>query len=192
MRGARLAGEYSDLRDVLRRGALSRLHEFSERAPDLAEDDIRFLPVIPNASKILCVGINYMGHIRENRSRRAHSILSSLRDSPTASWATASRWSAPGFSHRLRLRGGNGGDHRQTGPPRAPRPGHGPRGRLHLLQRRQRARLPVPHHSVHGRQELLPQRRPGTLDDDPGRAARPGGLSPSDAPQRARCCRTPR
>ncbi len=74
--GARLAGEYSDLRDVLRRGALSRLHEFSERAPDLAEDDIRFLPVIPNASKILCVGINYMGHIRETgRDVPTHPVL---------------------------------------------------------------------------------------------------------------------
>lgn len=74
--GARLAGKYSDLRDVLRRGALPRLHELSERAPDLAEDDIRFLPVIPNASKILCVGINYMGHIRETgRDVPTHPVL---------------------------------------------------------------------------------------------------------------------
>ena len=74
--GARLAGEYSDLRDVLRCGALPRLHELSERAPDLAEDDIRFLPVIPNASKILCVGINYMGHIRETgRDVPTHPVL---------------------------------------------------------------------------------------------------------------------
>ncbi len=74
--GARLAGKFSDLRDVLRRGALSWLHELTSRAPDLAEDDISFLPPIPDPSKILCVGINYMGHIRETgRDVPGHPVL---------------------------------------------------------------------------------------------------------------------
>ena len=63
--GARLSGQFADLRDVLRAGALDRLHEMSGLAADIPGEDLRFLPVIPNAGKILCVGINYMGHIRE-------------------------------------------------------------------------------------------------------------------------------
>lgn len=63
--GARLAGQFADLRDVLRAGALDRLHEMSSLAADLSGEDIRYLPVIPNSTKILCVGINYLGHIRE-------------------------------------------------------------------------------------------------------------------------------
>jgi len=63
--GARLAGEFSDLREVLRAGALGRLGDLASAEPDLSEEDIVYLPVIPNASKILCVGINYLGHIKE-------------------------------------------------------------------------------------------------------------------------------
>ena len=63
--GARLSGEFSDLRDVLRHGALGRLKAMRNLAADFPEEDIRYLPVIPNASKILCVGINYLGHIKE-------------------------------------------------------------------------------------------------------------------------------
>jgi len=63
--GARLAGGRSDLRQVLAAGELSRLEAMAALGPDLAEEDILFLPVIPNAGKILCVGINYMSHIEE-------------------------------------------------------------------------------------------------------------------------------
>ena len=74
--GARLGGQFSDLRDVLRQGALGRLEELSGLAPDVAEDDIRYLPVVPNATKILCVGINYMGHIQETgRDVPRHPVL---------------------------------------------------------------------------------------------------------------------
>ena len=55
---------YADVRAVIAAGAESDLagnvesesHGFSE---------IRFLPVVPNASKILCVGVNYRPHIEE-------------------------------------------------------------------------------------------------------------------------------
>ena len=63
--GARLAGQFADLRDVLRAGALDQLHEMSSLAADVSEEDIRYLSVIPNSTKILCVGINYLGHIGE-------------------------------------------------------------------------------------------------------------------------------
>lgn len=63
--GARVGHEFRDLRDVLRAGALGRLHDLSDAEADFAENDITYLPVIPNASKILCVGINYLSHIKE-------------------------------------------------------------------------------------------------------------------------------
>jgi len=55
---------YADLRDVIAAEVESELacnvesevHSFS---------DVRFLPVIPNANKILCVGANYRPHIEE-------------------------------------------------------------------------------------------------------------------------------
>ena len=74
--GARLAGQFADLRDVLRAGALDQLHEMSSLEADVSAADVRCLPVIPNASKILCVGINYMGHIRETgRDVPGHPVL---------------------------------------------------------------------------------------------------------------------
>lgn len=63
--GARLTGEFADLRAVLQAGALDRLREFETTEPDCAAEEIDYLPVIPNANKILCVGVNYMAHIKE-------------------------------------------------------------------------------------------------------------------------------
>ncbi|HSG65314.1 MAG TPA: fumarylacetoacetate hydrolase family protein [Gammaproteobacteria bacterium] len=63
--GRRLGGRYGDLKSVLAAGALSELHELERVAPDLDLAEIVQLPVIPNAAKILCVGINYLSHIKE-------------------------------------------------------------------------------------------------------------------------------
>lgn len=63
--GARLAGEFPDLREVLRAEALGRLSELASLEADIPKEDITYLPVVPNASKILCVGINYLSHIKE-------------------------------------------------------------------------------------------------------------------------------
>ena len=63
--GARLGGEFPTLRSVLRGGALGRLRELAHADADFPEAQIGYLPVIPDASKILCVGINYLSHIRE-------------------------------------------------------------------------------------------------------------------------------
>lgn len=55
--------EYSDLRAVLAAGQLDRLSE-STRSP-VPLGDVRLLPPIPSPDKIICVGQNYLAHIRE-------------------------------------------------------------------------------------------------------------------------------
>src|SRR5262249_37656290 len=39
--------------------------EIKNRSPDYALSEVNFLPVIPDAEKILCVGINYHAHREE-------------------------------------------------------------------------------------------------------------------------------
>ncbi len=63
--GQRLGEQYPDLRAVLEAGALEALRNLENTAPDVGMADVTHQPVIPNAGKILCVGINYMGHIKE-------------------------------------------------------------------------------------------------------------------------------
>jgi 2-keto-4-pentenoate hydratase/2-oxohepta-3-ene-1,7-dioic acid hydratase in catechol pathway len=64
--GQRLEGEFRSLRDVLLAGALNLLRGMEGLKPDLAIENVRFLPLIPDAAaKFLCVGVNYMPHIRE-------------------------------------------------------------------------------------------------------------------------------
>lgn len=64
--GRKFEGRYADLVDVLKAGALPEV----ERALVGAEGDyplsqIEFLPVIPNPSKIICIGVNYETHRAE-------------------------------------------------------------------------------------------------------------------------------
>jgi 2-keto-4-pentenoate hydratase/2-oxohepta-3-ene-1,7-dioic acid hydratase in catechol pathway len=63
--GRRLGDRHADLRSVLEGGALATLRELEDQPPDLDLADLVQLPVIPNAGKILCVGINYLSHIKE-------------------------------------------------------------------------------------------------------------------------------
>jgi 2-keto-4-pentenoate hydratase/2-oxohepta-3-ene-1,7-dioic acid hydratase in catechol pathway len=63
--GRRLGEKYPDLKSALDSAGLERLRELAGETPDLGLRDIVYLPVLPNPDKILCVGINYMGHIRE-------------------------------------------------------------------------------------------------------------------------------
>lgn len=56
----------SGLRAALVAGALPELARLTGAKPDFALADVTFAPVIPDpAAKILCVGINYLPHIRE-------------------------------------------------------------------------------------------------------------------------------
>jgi len=63
--GSRLRGRYADLKAVLEAGALEELAALAAAPADLDSAEIDHLPVIPNAGKILCVGINYLSHIKE-------------------------------------------------------------------------------------------------------------------------------
>jgi 2-keto-4-pentenoate hydratase/2-oxohepta-3-ene-1,7-dioic acid hydratase in catechol pathway len=61
-----LKGREADLREALAAGALDDIRRTVAGArPDHKLADIRFLPVIPNPEKILCVGINYRSHAAE-------------------------------------------------------------------------------------------------------------------------------
>jgi 2-keto-4-pentenoate hydratase/2-oxohepta-3-ene-1,7-dioic acid hydratase in catechol pathway len=63
---SRLAGAPRSLRDALAAGALPELARLGSSKPDFALDAVRFAPVIPDAAaKIICVGINYIPHMRE-------------------------------------------------------------------------------------------------------------------------------
>ena len=75
--GKRLDGEFGGLRDVLIAGALPALKRLASAKPDYALTDIAYLPVIPDAAaKLLCVGINYMPHIKEmGRERPEYPVL---------------------------------------------------------------------------------------------------------------------
>lgn len=75
--GQRLKGEFASLRDVLACGALNLLRGMVTISPDHALADITYLPVIPDpAAKFLCVGVNYMPHIREmGRERPDYPVI---------------------------------------------------------------------------------------------------------------------
>lgn len=60
--GAELGGQYADLRAVLTAGKVS---ELDGKGPEIALDTVTLLPPVPNPDKILCVGLNYMSHIKE-------------------------------------------------------------------------------------------------------------------------------
>ena len=61
--GRRLA--YPDIKSVLEAGALDELRSLAAQPPDHAQEELIFLPVVPNAPRIFCVGINYFEHMKE-------------------------------------------------------------------------------------------------------------------------------
>ncbi len=74
---ARLTGKASGLREALAAGALPQLERMLSAAPDFGFGDVTFAPVIPErAAKLICVGINYMPHIKEmGRERPERPVL---------------------------------------------------------------------------------------------------------------------
>jgi 2-keto-4-pentenoate hydratase/2-oxohepta-3-ene-1,7-dioic acid hydratase in catechol pathway len=60
-----LGEQFSTLKEVLAADAVSQLAPLLEKAADLPLTDVELLPVIPDASKTFCVGINYKSHIKE-------------------------------------------------------------------------------------------------------------------------------
>ncbi len=64
--GARLPIYRGGLRRVLELGEIDLVAREAEKAKaDYAIADVEFLPLLPNPDKILCVGINYLPHVRE-------------------------------------------------------------------------------------------------------------------------------
>ncbi len=62
----RLAGKPRSLREALAAGALPLLERLTGMQADFRLSDVTYEPVIPDAAaKLLCVGVNYMPHIRE-------------------------------------------------------------------------------------------------------------------------------
>ena len=54
------------LREALERGSVGAIKEWAfAQEPDVALEDITFLPAIPDPRKIFCVGINYRTHVEE-------------------------------------------------------------------------------------------------------------------------------
>ena len=60
--GAELNSQFPDLRAVLAAEATGLL---THTGPKLALSDVTLLSPLPNPDKILCIGLNYMSHIRE-------------------------------------------------------------------------------------------------------------------------------
>ena len=64
--GSDFKDRYPNLKSVLSDNACDTLKEAADQhAATLPYEDIEFLPVIPNPSKILCIGINYEAHRQE-------------------------------------------------------------------------------------------------------------------------------
>jgi 2-keto-4-pentenoate hydratase/2-oxohepta-3-ene-1,7-dioic acid hydratase in catechol pathway len=73
---ARFAGKANSLREVLASVGSRDLERLAGSALDFGVDEVAFAPVIPDAAKLLCVGINYMPHIREmGRERPEHPVI---------------------------------------------------------------------------------------------------------------------
>ena len=62
--GKAFRAQYPDLRAAIGAGKLDELAASVSGTP-IAMDHARFLPLIPNPDKVLCVGVNYRPHIEE-------------------------------------------------------------------------------------------------------------------------------
>jgi 2-keto-4-pentenoate hydratase/2-oxohepta-3-ene-1,7-dioic acid hydratase in catechol pathway len=75
--GRRLGGGARTLRDALLADALPALRRLERERPDFALDEVEFLPPIADAgAKLLCVGINYVPHMKEmGRERPEYPVV---------------------------------------------------------------------------------------------------------------------
>ena len=60
--GSRLADKYPDLKSAISGSAFKQLLDAARSAPALDLASLEFLPVIPNPTKIFCIGHNYEEH----------------------------------------------------------------------------------------------------------------------------------
>jgi 2-keto-4-pentenoate hydratase/2-oxohepta-3-ene-1,7-dioic acid hydratase in catechol pathway len=65
---AAFSGKASSLRDLL--GQLDAVEAALSDSPEIPLDEVQFLPVIPEPSKIFCIGVNYVSHLAETGRER--------------------------------------------------------------------------------------------------------------------------
>jgi 2-keto-4-pentenoate hydratase/2-oxohepta-3-ene-1,7-dioic acid hydratase in catechol pathway len=72
-----LSGRFENLREILLAGGLDELRSIANRNADFPAAAVRYRPLIDDpAAKFLCVGINYMPHIKEmGRERPTHPVI---------------------------------------------------------------------------------------------------------------------
>jgi 2-keto-4-pentenoate hydratase/2-oxohepta-3-ene-1,7-dioic acid hydratase in catechol pathway len=64
--GSRLGGRYAGVRALLEAGGVGEARKTADAAkPDVALDQIEFLPPVRDPGKLLCVGLNYKTHVEE-------------------------------------------------------------------------------------------------------------------------------
>ncbi|MDE0941383.1 MAG: fumarylacetoacetate hydrolase family protein [Alphaproteobacteria bacterium] len=63
--GQRLGAKYPDLRSLLEADAQAEAAALSGNGADHSLEDITYLQVIPNARRIICIGLNYREHAAE-------------------------------------------------------------------------------------------------------------------------------
>ncbi len=82
----RLRGGSRTLKDALTEDdALDEMMKLAEGAePDMPLDGLKYLPVVTNPAKIICVGINYRAHAAEHGHAPSPRSRTSSPSSPTA------------------------------------------------------------------------------------------------------------
>jgi 2-keto-4-pentenoate hydratase/2-oxohepta-3-ene-1,7-dioic acid hydratase in catechol pathway len=75
--GRKLGGAARGLREALLADLLPTLRRLAAAKPDYALDEVEFLPPIPDAAaKLLCIGINYVPHMKEmGRERPEYPVV---------------------------------------------------------------------------------------------------------------------
>jgi len=64
------------LRDALLADSLPALHRLASEKPDFQLEDVEFLPPVADACKLLCIGINYVPHMKEmGRERPEYPVV---------------------------------------------------------------------------------------------------------------------
>ena len=187
---ARLASRWTSLREAIAAKALGELAAAAKGASaDLRFDDVELDPVIPNPDKILCIGLNYASHVGEvgRQLPTVPSVFSRLHNTLVPHGGNIVRPRASidfDFEGELAIVIGERCRHVLAGQRALGR------GGLHLLPRRQRARLPEA--LGDGRQELPGDRAARTVDGDGRRDRRPAAARAHDAAERQRSCSTTR
>ena len=69
--GSRIGEKYPNLQILIRSLALAEANKLSSgKSPDFSQEDIIFLPLMPDNINIYCAGINYLDHIQETGRTR--------------------------------------------------------------------------------------------------------------------------